>query len=460
MNLNLKTLKIKPIRLVVLSFLMIIGVGSLLLCLPWSNQIPGARYVDHLFTAVSSVCVTGLVVLYPVQQYTVFGQIIIMVLIQCGGLGIMTIIAYVLNQLKVRFDIHATKTVSEATGHSSLATLHGYVKRIIRYTLIFEGIGMVLLSIRFIPEFGLFGGLFNAMFLAVSAFCNAGFDNLGLTNLIPYQYDVLVSLTVSCLIIIGGLGFPVWMELSRLIKEAVEKKSNKRKVFNSMNSHARIVIKMTLMLLIGGTVVIFFFEQQKLSIESPQDFFRILLTSFFQSVTTRTAGFSTMNIATMHFGSLLVMIVLMLIGGSPSGTAGGFKTTTLYLVYRFVIQEYLEDESIIVHKKEIQRRTIKKALVVFITFLSLYFVASFILVVSLPGVDPLRIYFEAASAIGTVGLTMDLTILLNDLAKGVIMLLMFFGRLGPLAIIFAIRGNSSHKKGTEVHYAHANVLIG
>lgn len=448
--------RLRSVQVVVLSFVLIIFIGSLLLSLPIANNSP-ASYIDHLFTSVSSVCVTGLVILFPVQQYTYFGQAVMIVLIQIGGLSLMTLIAFFRVQLGKKFRQKERALISESTSRSSMADLKHYLRAIIKYTLFFEGIGFCLLCIRFIPQFGLGAGMFRSLYLCVSAFCNAGFDNIGLTNLIPYANDALVSLTVCFLIITGGIGFLVWFDLSHNAHSLL--RCGLKKTIKALKVHTRVILILTALLLVSGAVLVFVFEYSNPATIGSASLPTKILASFFQSTTTRTAGFSTIPIGQIRNSTALVMIVLMLIGGSPSGTAGGFKTSTLLLVILFLIKEISGRESAVIFKRSISEDQLKRAVVVMSVFLMVYLIGFFLLVMIHPELSALGLAFEAASAIGTVGLSMDVTLLLSVGGKIIVMMLMFIGRVGPLSIIYSLR-HSHHHRSDEVHYAKTEIYVG
>lgn len=446
-----------PTQQITLSFALVILTGGFLLSLPISNTGTPAPFLDHLFTAASAVCVTGLAVIFSGVDYTAFGQWIMIVLMQVGGLGLMTLIAIFVIFLSGKLSISNKLAIAEAVNRSDFFDFHHFLVAILKYTLFFEFIGFILLSFRFIPQFGWARGSFTALYIAVSAFCNAGFDNIGTQNLIPYVSDPLVSLTVAGLIIVGGLGFGVWFDISQGAKSILLQSHTPRYVFHHLRVHSKLAIAMTLMLIFGGMGLILLFEWNNPGSLAPLGFGSKLLSAFFQSVTTRTAGFSTLNIGLLKPASLLLMIMLMFIGGSPGGTAGGIKTTTFAILILMIIAEIRGSTDITVFGRRIEREQFRKAFVVFFALMGTLLTGILLLVM----IEPfgfLEIAFEATSAIGTVGLSMGITQSLSDAGKTVIIALMYLGRIGPLTLVLSMA--SQNKKGHEVTYPKADILIG
>ena len=454
-----KHIKLRPAQQIALSFLFVILTGTFLLALPISNKVEGVPLIDHLFTATSAVCVTGLASVIPIEVYTVFGQTVIIFLMQIGGLGLMTLIAIFLLAIGGRLAHHEKMVIAEATNIGSMSGLGNFLGFIIGYTLIFEFIGMILLSLVFVPEFGWTSGLFKALFVSVSAFCNAGFDNIGAASLQPYVSNVIVNLTVSSLIIMGGLGFTVWFDLTKSVNSILKQHHAVRRVIQHLQVHVKLVFVMTLLLITTGWLFLLLVEFSNPASLGPLSFFDKIMAAYFQSVTLRTAGFATLNIATLYPASQLMMMAFMFIGGSPGGTAGGIKTTTFALVILMVVSEILNRENLTLFKRTISRDIARRALSVMVLSFTVVFTGMLLLTMS-EKADFLVIAFEAFSAIGTVGLSMGITPYLTDFGKIVIILLMFIGRIGPVAVAFSLKNNKKFKRSVEVAYPTGQVIVG
>lgn len=447
-----------PTQQIVLSFVFVILTGATLLSLPISNVSTPAPFIDHLFISTSAVCVTGLATIYPVNEYNFIGQSIMIVLMQIGGLGLMTLIAVFVIFVEGKLTLHTKLAMSEAVNRSNFFDFHHFMVAIVKYTIFFEGIGFILLSIRFIPQFGFGQGLYNALFVAVSAFCNAGFDNFSTTSLTGYVSDPLVSLVVAGLIVVGGLGFGVWFDISQGTKSILRGEHGLRYVLVHLKVHAKLVITMTIALILSGMFLIYIFEFNNPNSLAPLSFIDQVVATLFQSVTLRTAGFSTLNIGLLKPTTLLIMIVYMFIGGSPGGTAGGIKTTTFAILILMIIAELSGKDAITVFHRRIEREQFRKAFIVFFMLLSTLFVGILLLLWIEP-FDALSIMFEATSAIGTVGLSMGITPNLSDVGKSIIIALMYLGRIGPLTLLLAVNQSKS-KKGSNIIYPNADILIG
>lgn len=458
LTLKLFIQKMSPTQQITLSFALVILTGGFLLSLPMSNLGDPAPFIDHLFTSASAVCVTGLAVIFPAVEYSIVGQSIMILLMQIGGLGLMTLIAIFVIFMEGKLSIHTKVAMSEAVNRSNFFDFHHFMIAILKYTLFFEGIGFILLSIRFVPEFGWADGLYKALFIAVSAFCNAGFDNIGTTNLVPYVSDPLVSLTVAGLIIVGGLGFGVWFDLSQGSKSILRGQHRITYVISHLRAHVKLAITMTLILIFSGMALIWMIEFNNPNSLQPLNFGTQALSSFFQSVTLRTAGFSTLNIGLLRPTTQLIMIAYMFIGGSPGGTAGGIKTTTFAILILMIIAELKGKSNITVFKRRIEREQFRKAFIIaFMLFITLQ--TGILLLLWIEPFDYLSIAFEATSAIATVGLSMGITTALSFAGKSIIIALMYLGRIGPLTLLLSIN-RSSNKKGSEVNYPNADILIG
>jgi len=448
-----------PAQQIALSFASVILIGAFLLSLPISNKIEGSSFLDHLFISTSAVCVTGLTTIVVVDQYTIFGQSVILGLMQIGGLGLMTLIAVFVIYMSGKLTLSNRLALNEAVNFFNLNDFNHFIKAIIKYTLFFEVIGFIVLATRFVPMLGIREGLFVSLFTAVSAFCNAGLDILGGSSLQAFAHDPLINLTIMFLIVVGGLGFGVWFDISQGSKSLIRKTYPLQYIIKHLKVHTKLAISMTVSLILIGTILIFLFEYNNMNSIGSFNLIDKIMASLFQSITTRTAGFATLNIATMKSASLFMMMILMFIGGSPGGTAGGIKTTTFAILMFMIISELQNKKDIIVFNRNIQREHFRKAFVVAFILLSTLSIG----IIGLSLIEPfdfLSIVFESVSAIATVGLSMGITSSLSSLGKIIIILLMYLGRIGPLTLMLSINRKVGCKKGHEISYSNAEILIG
>jgi len=450
---------LSPAQQIAISFASVILTGAFLLNLPISNRIEGATFIDHLFTSTSAVCVTGLSTVVLANQYTLFGYWVIIALMQIGGLGLMTLIAVFVIFLSGKLSLSNRLALNEAVNFFNLNDFHHFIKNILKYTLIFEFVGFLLYATRFVPEFGWSSGLFISLFTAVSAFVNAGLDIIGPVSLQGYAHDPIVNFTTMYLIVVGGLGFGVWFDLSQGSKSLIRKSHPLQYVVKHLKVHTKIVITTTLALIFGGALLILLLEFNNPNTIQSFNFFDKIMASLFQSITTRTAGFATLNMASMKAASLLIMMLLMFIGGSPGGTAGGIKTTTFAILVLMIVSELRNKKEIIVFNRKIEREQFRKAFV--IAFILLMTVTTgIILLLMIEPFDLLSIAFESISAIATVGLSMGITSSLSYIGKVIIISLMYLGRIGPLTLMLSIGRKQSSKKGQDISYPSADILIG
>lgn len=457
---RLQFANLTPAQQIALSFFGVIFIGTVLLALPISNNPQQyATVLDHLFTATSAVCVTGLSTIVVADQYSLFGQMVIIGLMQVGGLGLMTLIAAFLIFLSGKLTLTDKMALSEAVNRADFKDFLKFIRNIIKYTIVFEGVGFILLSLAFVPQFGWGDGLFKAVFIAVSAFCNAGLDTLGGISLQGYVNDPLVNFTVAALIVMGGLGFGVWFELSRASKWILMPNQGWRRIIREVRVHARIVLIMTFILILSGTALILMLEAGNPNSLQPLPPFSQLMAAVFQSITLRTAGFSTLVIGMLRPATLLVMIVFMFIGGSPGGTAGGIKTTTVAILILMIMAELRSQKNIVVFGRTIEREVFRKAFIVaFILLMTLL-----IGIIALLAIEPfsfMDLAFEATSAIATVGLSTGITSSLSVAGKLIIIALMYLGRIGPLTLMLSVGRHPKMPKANDLTYPSANILIG
>ena len=443
---------LSPARRIFLSFAGVILIGSLLLSLPFV-QVSGsqATYFDHLFTTVSMVCVTGLFTQPVATTYNVWGQLICMLLIQIGGLGLMTFIGVFYIQGKQKLSLRSRETIQESFGYGETRSLRAFIRSIFLTTFLVEGLGAFLLSFRFIPEFGWGRGIFTSIFLAISAFCNAGFDNFGSSSLVNYQTDPLINLVIAGLIITGGLGFMVWFDLATQLG----KKKKRRLRF-----HTKLVLFLTAGILLFGTVSTLFTEWHNPGTIGNLSVPEKVLVSFFQTVSMRTAGFASIDYTQARPVTLFIYILQMFLGGAPGGTAGGLKITTFFVLLVFARSELLGLPHANVAQRTIETRTVQKSFSVFIIFLMTFLLGLMLLGITAEG-TPRFIYlmFETISALATVGVTANLTPELGKLALSIVMVLMFIGRIGPLTLLVSLADYQPDKKDL-IQYMKADISIG
>ncbi len=429
-----KKLTLSTTQIILLSFLVTILVGSGLLALPISSATGEAvPYLDALFTATTSTCVTGLVTLPTVSTWSVFGQVVILLLIQIGGLGIITIMSGLMLLLNRKMGIGDRLLIQDAFNLNTMSGLAQFVKNVLFGTLLIEAIGSVLYMLVFVPDFGA-KGIWISVFNSVSAFCNAGIDIIAENSLCNYATNPLINLLTSVLIILGGLGYIVWWDVIRVVKS---RSSKNRKIFRHLTLHSKIVITVTAGLILVGAILIFAFEYANPLTIGDMSLFDKVQVSLFQSVTTRTAGFATIPQENLTNASTLVSVILMFIGGSPVGTAGGIKTVTITVLVCSTLATIRNKNSAALFGRRISDGSVKKAVAVAVAFLAI-FATSAILLMATSNASVVDAVYEAVSATATVGLSRNLTATLNTLGKLIIIVTMYFGRVGPISLAVAL----------------------
>ena len=435
-------------RKIAIGFFIIIIAGTFLLTLPISGRSgEWTNPVDALFTATSATCVTGLAVFDTYQYWSVFGQIVIITLIQIGGLGFITFGVGFSIFFKQRIGLARRNLIQESVSALKLAGVVKLVRKIIIGTAIFEGIGAVVLAIRFIPKMGFAVGIYNAVFHSISAFCNAGFDLMGryeeYSSLTAYSGDIVINITIMLLIIIGGLGFIVWDDIW-----------HNRLKFRKYSLHSKIVIISTTVLVFGGAILFGIFEHNNtMAGMNPVE---TVLASLFASVTTRTAGFNTIDLGAMTQSSKLLTDVLMFIGGSPGSTAGGIKTTSIVVMICYIGANLNGIQGVNILGRRISEEDVKKASVVMGINIGIAVVA----LIAITAVQPFNmddLLLEVFSAIGTVGLSTGLTRQLTTFSKLVIIFLMYCGRIGSTTFATSFIGN---KRRAPVQYPVEHINVG
>lgn len=434
----------KPLRnstthIIMISFLLVIFAGSILLALPISSASGVAvSYIDALFTATTATCVTGLVTLPTVSSWSIFGQVIILCLIQFGGLGIVTVMTRLMIALHKKMGIADRLLIQEAFNLNTLSGLVRFVKRVLAGTLLVEGIGACAYTTVFVPEYGP-RGIWISVFNSVSAFCNAGLDIIAEDSLCKFATNPVINIVTSMLIIIGGVGYIVWWDVISVLK--LRKKQGKMCV-RKLSFHSKIALSMTAFLIVAGTVLFFIFEYNNTLTIGNYSFWDKLQVSFFQSVTTRTAGFATIPQENLTNPSAFVALVLMFIGGSPVGTAGGIKTVTAAVLILTALSTIKNKNEITAFNRSVSQKTVKKAVAIFCMSFIIVFVST-VLLSAVSDAPALDVLFEAVSATATVGLTRNFTFTLNLWGKIIIIITMYLGRIGPISLAVALNMKKS-----------------
>lgn len=442
-------IKLNPARIMLLTFLGLITIGTFLLMLPAAtNDHKGAVFIDALFTSTSASCVTGLIVKDTATYFTTFGQLIILGLIQIGGLGIMTFSSVFVIFLGRRMGVRREEQMREIFDQSKAVNVSMVVKQILAITILFELVGTFVLSIRWIPEFGFRAGLYHAVFHSISSFCNAGFSTFSL-NLMDYAGDYAVNFTIIILIIFGGIGF---MVINDLIVNTPNLNIFKLK-WSRLEVHTKLVIMMTFSLILIGTLAVFFFEFDNALIDLPIP--HKLLAALFQSVAFRTAGYNTIDFAHLSNVTLFIAVLMMFVGASPSSTGGGIKTTTLAVMLLSVRSLLVSRDKVELFHRNIPTQTVYKSVAIFLFSSTLITIFTILLLLTQP-FEFLNILFEAVSAIGTVGLSTGITGSLDSAGKILITCLMYVGRVGPLTVALAL----GEVRKSKLEYPTTRISVG
>ena len=448
---------ITPVNLPLLSFALLIIIGTILLMLPAAANGPRLAPVDALFTATSATCVTGLVVVDTGSRLSLFGQWVVLVLIQCGGLGIMTFSIVLIMLMTGRVSFIQRSVIQDTFTHSPDIRLPSLVLHVVIFTLVLEAAGAALLFLRFSGMYHPGRALYFAVFHAISAFCNAGFG-LYSQSLMDFSGDPLVSLTVALLIICGGIGFLVMLELKRVLF-----RSRKAGRARRLSVHSKLVLTLTALLLTVGTLGFLLYEwnNSMAGLSLPAK----VMAAFFQSVTARTAGFNTLNFGKMANVTLLFTILLMFIGAASGSTGGGIKVNTLGVLFALSRSRLRGEETTSIFRRTLTAETVGRAISVLVVAVIVIYAATMALTVSELGTTIhaesrglfLELLFEVVSAFATVGLSVGVTSKLSTLGKLILVVVMFVGRLGPLSIAVALSGREPR---STIQYAEENVMIG
>ena len=432
-----KKLRLSTAQLILLGFLGVILVGSAVLMLPVSVK-SGVKvgYLDALFTSVTATCVTGLVTVETAATWSVFGQAVILVLVQVGGLGVITVMSWLMMLMHRRIGISSRLLIQDAFNLNTMSGLIRFVKNVTAGTLLVELVGALSYMTRFVPEFGA-RGVWISVFNSVSAFCNAGIDIIGSDSLAPYAGDFVVNLTTCILVVMGGIGYIVWWDVLHAVRRRARSRA---RIWPGLSLHTKIALSVTLGLIVFGAAGFFVLEYNNPLTLGPMSLPQKIGAAVFQSVTTRTAGFCTVAQQNLTNASAILSLLLMFIGGSPVGTAGGIKTVTAAVMFVTAISVVRGKSDVELFHRRLSESSIRKATAVMCcSFLTAF--ASTVLLAAMTDASAIDIIYETISATATVGLTRNLTAQLTDVGKIIICFTMYFGRVGPISLAVALSGN-------------------
>lgn len=450
----MKKIRFSTTQIIMLSFLIAVIIGSGLLAMPISSANGKAvPYMDALFTATTSICVTGLVTLPTVSTWSFFGQVVILILIQVGGLGIITIMSGLMISLHRKIRMKDRILIQDAFNLNSLSGIVKFIKKVLIGTFIIEGIGAILYMTVFVPEYGV-RGIWISIFNSISAFCNAGIDVMSENSLCDYALNPMINIVTSALIILGGIGYIVWWDVIRVFKDI---KNTKHKCFSKLTLHSKIALSVTGVLILVGAVAFFIFEYNNPLTIKDYSLFDKIQVAFFQSVTTRTAGFATIPQQNLTNASAILSLFLMFIGGSPVGTAGGVKTVTIAVLFFAAFAAIRNKEGVDIFHRTIPKQAISKAVsVVCVSFMIMFI--STILLSAVTDASVIDIAYETVSATATVGLTRNLTPTLNLWGKIIVIATMYLGRVGPISLVIAF--NTRKEKNNIIKNPTEEISIG
>ena len=453
-----KKRKLTSAQWIPISFLGAIIIGTLLLMLPVAKVGEGgADITTAFFTSTTSICVTGLVVVDTFAYWTLFGKIVILILIQLGGLGIITVTSVLMVALHRRFSLSQSLLVHDAF---NLDTMNGVIRFLIavfKGTLVVEGLGALVYMITFIPKFGFLRGVWYSVFTSISAFCNAGIDILGPDSLISYQDNPLVLCNTMMLIIMGGLGYVVWIDVFRNLRTGIRRNYSPITIIKHFNEHTKLVLALTLGLILTGAVLVFALEYNNPDTIGEMGIGGKTINSVFQSVTFRTAGFASVPQDALRESTGVLGCFFMFIGGSPVGTAGGVKTVTMFVVFLNVISFIRNRKENVAFGRKVTSGMIHKAsAIVMVSFsVTIVFMITLMITDNLPLIDSM---YETFSATATVGLSRAVTPTLSIIGRWVIILAMYLGRIGPISMALFFRYDT--KDRNQISYAEGRFFIG
>ncbi len=416
----------------------------------------GTAFIDALFTATTSVCVTGLIVVDTFSHWSLFGKIVILVLIQLGGLGIVTVTTSLLMVIGKKVTLKNSLLLGDAFNLDTLNGLSRFLKKVVVGTFFVECVGAILCCFVFVPKYGMSEGIFVSFFHAISSFCNAGMDILGGNGFYDYSSNPYILTITMLLIVLGGLGFVVWWDLLRVVKMIKRKECKWNSYFERLTLHTKIVLLFTVVFVFGGALLIFILEYGNESTIGNMDFVSKVYNALFQSVTLRTAGFASVNQKSLLDATVLACVFLMFVGGSPIGTAGGIKTTTIAILIIATVSVIKGREEAVAFRRRIPLHTVRKALAVTLISFFMTVTISVLLLMTQKG-DFIDVLYETVSAMATVGLSRNFTGDLNVFGKVLIIIAMFLGRIGPISIAIALNFS---KKSRTLQFAEEDVRVG
>ncbi len=453
--------RISSVQIIVFGFLMVIIAGAILLWLPISSaDRTFTPPIDALFTATTSVCVTGLTTVTTAAHWSMFGKAVILALIQLGGLGVVCVGIGVMIIMKKRITMRERLLIQTAYNLDNIDGMVRVIKNVSLGAFTAEALGAVFYALVFVPDYGWIKGIWYSIFHSVSAFCNAGIDLLGDSSLCMYRDNILINVVTMTLIVTGGMGFIVWWDIKKTTGNSIRTGRWRGQLFKRLSVHSKAAVITTLICIIAGTGLIFLFEFNNQDTIGSMNVGNKLMCSAFEAVTTRTAGFASIPQELFRDTTYIVLLILMLIGGSPMGTAGGFKTTTLALIFFSVKSTVKGKKDTEAFGRKIGGENIKTALAV----LSIIFAIVFAAIVTLTAIEPFGlkdIAFETISAMSTSGLTRGITPMLSSAGKAIICIVMFAGRIGPISLVMAFNIRRKRENMTNMReLAEARILIG
>ena len=451
-------IKLSPVQIIPASFLIAIIVGAILLMLPIASATgQPTPFLTALFTATTSVCVTGLVVVDTYMHWSFVGQLIILILVQIGGLGMITVASMLMVLTRRKFSLTDRMLLQDAFNLNTNSKLLSFLVKMLKGTFLVEGIGAVLYASVFIPEFGVKKGIWSAVFNSVSAFCNAGMDVIGPNSMGNYRDNPMVMTVTMLLIILGGIGFVVWFDVMDRTKEGFKKRFSPITVFERLSEHTKLVLSFSFALLFGGMLIFLIFEYNNPDTIGNMGIGGKLVNSLFQAVTLRTAGFTTIPQDKLTLPSCLVSYILMFIGGSPIGTAGGIKTVTMFLLIMNLRSYVRHQDAKVIFNRRVSEESMRKAsAVAFVGVVAIFIMSILLLLVNpVPLEDAL---FEIVSACGTVGLSRGLTPSLNSYGRVIVIIAMYLGRIGPISLVAFFSRSST--EANKLNYSEGIFYVG
>lgn len=459
MKIKKKNIRWNALQIMSLGFVGVILLGGILLWLPICNTKPIA-FMDALFTATTATCVTGLITIVPAQQFTLLGKIILLLLIQIGGLGVIACATVFVVVMGKRLSVKNRIWLKDSYNMSGPGGTVAMLLYVIRGTLCVEGMGAIGYAIQFVPEFGLPRGIWYAIFHSISAFCNAGIDILGTDSLRNYVTNPVINITTMLLIIVSGLGYPVWKDLLQTGRAIWKREQSRKNWFSRLQLHSKLVLVMTGILIVVGAVNFFLIEFHNPETMGNLTIGNKIMASLFHSVSTRTAGFATVSQSGLRTESKFITCLLMFIGGSPGGTAGGVKTTTVAMSVLTCFSIAKGGEATECFGRKIRGKQIRIGFAIIMMAMTALFTGIVLITGMEPGRDFIDIIYEATSAIGTVGLTADLTPNLCRGSQAVIMVMMYIGRIGPMSLALLFGGFSKNSNKRKYELPAENIMIG